>query len=106
MPIAWPPRACDRLLVEVNERQPRTFGEALLHVSDVHAIVEHTSALPALLTHPGDSSISRSGAAILELVPGRACIQFGIGSVPNVVATMLKDRHDPACTPSSCPMAS
>jgi itaconate CoA-transferase len=40
-------RACDRLLVEVNERMPRTFGEALLHVSDVHAIVEHTSPQPS-----------------------------------------------------------
>ena len=87
-------QACDRLLVEVNEHQPRTFGEALLHVSDVHAIVEHTSAFPALVTHPGDELDQQIGRHILELVPERACIQFGIGSVPNVVAAMLKDRHD------------
>ena len=35
-------RAWDHLIVEVNERMPRTFGEALLHVSEVHTIVEHT----------------------------------------------------------------
>jgi itaconate CoA-transferase len=87
-------RACDRLIVEVNEHMPRTFGEALLHVSDVHAIVEHTSALPEFSVAIGGETDQQIGRSILELVPERACVQFGIGSVPNAVAAMLKDHQD------------
>jgi itaconate CoA-transferase len=87
-------RACDRLIVEVNERMPRTFGEALLHVSEVHAVVEHTSTLPEQLTPPAGELDQQIGRSILELVSERACIQFGIGSVPNAVAAMLKDHKD------------
>jgi itaconate CoA-transferase len=87
-------RACDRLIVEVNERMPRTFGEALLHVSEVHAIVEHPSELPEFLVPPANELDQQIGRSILELVPERACIQFGIGSVPNAVAAMLKDHRD------------
>jgi itaconate CoA-transferase len=87
-------RACDHLLVEVNECMPRTFGEAFLHVSEVHAIIEHTSALPEILTPPAGEIERQIGRAILELVPERACVQFGIGSIPNAVAAMLKDHRD------------
>ncbi|MDD5648000.1 MAG: 4-hydroxybutyrate--acetyl-CoA CoA transferase, partial [Dehalococcoidia bacterium] len=38
-------RCCKRLIVEVNKNQPRVFGDSLLHVSEVDAIVEHTSPL-------------------------------------------------------------
>jgi itaconate CoA-transferase len=87
-------RVCDRLIVEVNERMPRTFGEALLPVSEVHAIVEYLSALPEFTVPPGGTIDQQIGRYILELVPERACLQFGIGSVPNAVAAMLKDHHD------------
>ena len=36
-------RVCDRLLVEVNEHMPRTFGEALLPVSDGSASLPKAS---------------------------------------------------------------
>jgi itaconate CoA-transferase len=65
-----------------------------LHVSEVHAIVEHTSALPEVLTPPAGEIERQIGHAILELVPERACVQFGIGSIPNAVAAMLKDHRD------------
>jgi itaconate CoA-transferase len=87
-------RACDRLLVEVNEYMPRTFGEALLHVSEVHAIVEHPSVLPEFTVPPGGAIDQQIGRHILELVPERACLQIGIGSVPNAVAAMLQDHQD------------
>ena len=34
-------RSAKRLLVEVNPNMPRVFGESLLHVSEVDAIVEN-----------------------------------------------------------------
>mgnify|MGYP001049922936 CR=1 FL=1 len=32
---------CERLIVEVNENMPRVFGDSLLHISEVDAIVEN-----------------------------------------------------------------
>jgi itaconate CoA-transferase len=87
-------RACDRLLVEVNEHMPRTFGEALLHVSEVHALIEHPSALPELTVAPAGALEHQIGRYILELAPPHACLQFGIGSVPNAVAALLQDHRD------------
>jgi itaconate CoA-transferase len=87
-------RVSDRLLVEVNEHMPRTFGEALLHVSEVHALIEHTSALPEFTVAPAGAIDQQIGLYILELVPEHACLQFGIGSVPNAVAAILQDHRD------------
>src|SRR5512139_4034024 len=42
-------RHCRRLIVEVNRHMPRVFGDSLLHVSEVDAIVEHDAPLPELI---------------------------------------------------------
>lgn len=39
-------RAAKRLIVEVNPNMPRVFGDSLLHISEVDAIVENAVALP------------------------------------------------------------
>jgi itaconate CoA-transferase len=87
-------RACARLLVEVNARMPRTCGDALLPVSAGHAIVEQTSALPERLAPPAQALDRQLGRAILALVPEHACVQFGIGNVPNALAAMLQDHRE------------
>ena len=38
-------RKAKRIIVEVNENMPRTFGECLLHISDVDMIVENSPPL-------------------------------------------------------------
>lgn len=83
-----------RTIVEVNPNLPRTFGAGLLHVSDVHAIVEGAGAIPAL-AHPDAGTDDKAIAEIIvPMVPDRACVQFGIGGVPNVVASRLSDHKD------------
>ena len=42
-------RHCRRLIVEVNRHMPRVFGDSLLHVSEVDAIVEHDAPLAELI---------------------------------------------------------
>jgi acyl-CoA hydrolase len=86
--------AYHRLIVEVNEHMPRTFGEALLPVAEVHAIVEYPSGLPELPVHAAGKIDQQIGQYTLELVLEHAGIQFGIGSVPNAVAAILKERMD------------
>jgi itaconate CoA-transferase len=88
-------RSAKRLLVEVNEHMPRVFGEgAQLHVSEVDAIVENhvpLLELPERGPAPEDEAI---GHIIAGLVPEGACLQMGVGALPNLVCASLKDRND------------
>ena len=88
-------RAAKRLIVEVNENMPRVNGVgAELHVSEVHAIVENhlpLLELPICNPAPADEVISRT---IAGLVPDGACLQMGVGALPNLVCAQLKDRKD------------
>lgn len=87
-------REAKRLIVEVNPNMPRTFGDSCLHVSEVSAIIENDCPLVEIPARPAtelDHQISRS---IVEMVPDRACLQFGVGGVPNAVCAALKDHKD------------
>ena len=74
---------------------PRVHGDgAELHVSEVDAIVENhvpLLELPSRGPGPEDEAISRT---ITGLVPDGACLQMGVGALPNLVCAALVDRND------------
>ncbi len=87
-------RHARHLVVEVNENMPRVFGDSLLHISEVDAVVENH--VPLLETkppapRPEDEII---GQHLAELVPDGATLQLGIGGLPNAVARHLGGRRD------------
>ena len=87
-------RIAKKLIVEVNPRMPRAFGDSSVHISEVSAIVENESPLfsvPSRQPTPLDILISKH---IVEMVPDRACLQIGIGGVPNAVCAALHDHKD------------
>ncbi len=87
-------RHCKRLIVEVNENMPRVFGDSLLHVSEVDAIVENhvpLQELPAPDLEPEDPII---GKIIAEMVPDGATIQLGFGGIPSAIASSLSNHKD------------
>jgi itaconate CoA-transferase len=88
-------RAAKRLIVEVNANMPRVSGSgAELHVSEVDAIVENNVPLlelPVRAPTPEDEVIGRM---IASLVPDGACLQMGVGALPNLVCAELRDRND------------
>lgn len=86
--------AADLVILEVNERLPRTFGDTHVHVQDVDLFVEHTQEVPSL-PHVEPSETDRMiGNYIAELVEDGSTIQLGIGNIPNAVAAALKDKKD------------
>jgi itaconate CoA-transferase len=87
-------RDCDMLLVEVNENMPRVFGDNLIHISDVDAVVENHAPLIELEDRPISEKDRIIGTKIAEMVPDGACLQFGIGGIPNAVAKFLTDHKD------------
>ena len=80
------------LLLEVNPNYPRTFGDTMIHISQVTALVE--SDRPILCVQPApytevDAVIGKYGASLVE---DGSTIQLGIGNIPNAVANELKTK--------------
>jgi itaconate CoA-transferase len=88
-------RAAKHLIVEVNDQMPRVYGSlAQLHVSEVEAIVENNVPLlevPVGNSGPEDTAI---GKMIAEMVPDGACLQMGVGALPDLVCAQLRGRKD------------
>ncbi len=83
-----------RIFVEVNEKQPRCLCGTQLHVSQVDAIVENTHDMPVLPPVVIDETSRIIGGLIAEQIPDGACIQLGIGAIPDATGMALKTKHD------------
>lgn len=87
-------RAARRTIVEVNKHIPRVFGDSMIHVSEVDAIVENHVPLFEMPERPPSTEEETIGEIVAEMVPDGACLQMGIGAIPNVVCQHLKQRRD------------
>lgn len=83
-----------RLIIEVNEDMPKVFGQSTIHVSQVDAIVEHTEELDELKPKTMSEEERIIGEQIAELVPNGACLQMGIGGLPDAVCSALINHKD------------
>ncbi len=83
-----------RVFVEVNRNQPRAVCGAQLHISRVDAIIEHDTELPVLPAPKLDEISLTIGGYIAERIPDGACIQLGIGAIPDATGMALKTKHD------------
>ncbi len=83
-----------KLIVEVNRNMPRVFGDSLLHISEVDAVVEND--VPLLEIGPGEPKPEDEiiGKLISEMIPDGATIQLGVGGIPNAVAAQLSGHKD------------
>jgi itaconate CoA-transferase len=87
-------RTARKLIVEVNPKMPRAFGDSCVHISQVAAIVENDCPLfsvPMRVPSELDRQISRY---IVEMVPDRATLQIGVGGVPNAVCDAMVGHKD------------
>ena len=82
-----------KVLLEVNDKLPRVQGDNFIHVSDVTAVVEEADSKPLSAIPPVQASeIDHQIAEHImgEMMDG-ACIQLGIGGLPNIVGKMIAD---------------
>jgi itaconate CoA-transferase len=87
-------RHCKMLMVEVNENMPRVFGDSLLHISEVDAIVENHVPLQEMIPQEPKPEDEIIGRYIAEMVPDGATIQLGFGGIPSAVAYSLVGHKD------------
>ena len=83
-----------RIFLEVNRELPRAVCGTQIHVSRVDAVIENDHALPVLPQSAPDELSRTIGGYIAELIPDGACIQLGIGAIPDAVGAALKSKHD------------
>jgi acyl-CoA hydrolase len=86
--------AAEIVVLEVNDKLPRTFGDTHVHIDDVDYFVEYSQAPPTLPSPEPDEIALRIGANIAKLVDDGSTIQLGIGEIPNAAALSLKDKKD------------
>ena len=80
--------------IEANARMPRTCGENQVHMGEVagwctadYALHESPPAVPGAR----DEQIA---AFVAERVPDGACLQIGVGRIPNALLAALRGRSD------------
>jgi acyl-CoA hydrolase len=81
------------LIVETSESMPHAFGSgAAIHVSEVDYIVEGDHAPMPELPNPRPTEVDRAVARLIagEVEDG-ACLQIGIGGMPNAVCSLLAE---------------
>ena len=80
--------------VEANPYMPRTTGRNNIHLSQVAGWCQtERPLLEVPPPEPGEIDL-RIAHHVAERIPDRACIQAGIGSIPNGVLSALHDRRD------------
>ena len=88
--------ACEgakHIIVEVNENMPRCLGgfESEIHISQVEAIVEGEN--PPIFELPAGGPATEIDKKVAEMIvneiPNGACLQLGIGGMPNAVGSLI-----------------
>ena len=84
----------DYVLAVVNKYVPRAFGDAFIHISQIDYFIEDDQ--PLMEGHIAeisetDAAIGRHCAALIE---DGACLQMGIGAIPNAVLSQLGGHKD------------
>jgi itaconate CoA-transferase len=92
--ISTAARHCRKLIVEVNPRMPRVFGDSLLHIDEVDVVVEHEADLIEITPTPPRPEAETIGRAIAGMIPDGATLQLGVGGIPDAVTDYLGDHRD------------
>jgi acyl-CoA hydrolase len=86
--------AADMVVLEINENLPWTYGDTLVHLSEVDYVVENTIPLLEIPSMPKEDWQEKIGAQIAGLIPDGATLQFGIGGIPDAITGHLMDKND------------
>ncbi len=83
-----------RVIVQVNPKMPRVFGNSFIHVDDVARIVEAEADLPELPSAPAGPIERAIAEHLAPLIPDGATLQLGIGAIPDALIAQLSGRTD------------
>jgi acyl-CoA hydrolase len=83
------------IIAQVNKQMPRTHGDGIIHISEIHTMVSVDEALPEVnYGNRVDETAMTIGRFCAELIEDRSTLQMGIGAIPDAVLSCLKDHKD------------
>lgn len=108
--IAFSGQECSRIiLAQVNKFMPRTFGDPIIHESRITAAIRADIPLVEVPTPTISQDDRKIGQFIADQIPDGACLQIGVGGIPNAVLDALHDHkhlglHTEAITDGVLPL--
>jgi acyl-CoA hydrolase len=82
------------VVAQLNASMPRTLGDSFVRIEQIDLAVEVDQPPHEHHVDPIGDVERRIGEFVAELVPDRATLQMGIGSIPGAVALALRDKRD------------
>lgn len=82
------------VIAQVNKNMPRTFGDGILHVSEIDYLVEVDVPIFAHEVTPFSAEEEKIGEFVASLIENKSTLQMGIGSIPNAALSKLKNHKD------------
>lgn len=82
------------VIAQVNPQMPRTFGDGILHVSEIDYLVDVNEPIYGHEPEPFTQEEEKIGGYIASLISDRSTLQMGIGSIPNAALSKLKNHKD------------
>lgn len=82
------------VIAQVNKNMPRTFGDGILHVSEIDYLVEVDVPIYANEVVPFSMEEEKIGTYIASLIEDKSTLQMGIGSIPNAALSKLTNHKN------------
>jgi 4-hydroxybutyrate CoA-transferase len=82
-------RVAGRVIAEVNPEMPYCYGDTRVPVSAFAALVDAEQPLPSHSARPPSPEDVRIAEHVRALLPDRATLQIGLGSVPEALVALL-----------------
>ena len=88
-------RNAKHIIAQVNKQMPRSHGDGVIHINDIHTLVEIDEALPEVnYSLKIDETAKIIGKYCAELIEDRSSLQMGIGAIPDAVLSCLNNHKD------------
>jgi acyl-CoA hydrolase len=82
------------VVAQVNPQMPRTFGDGILHVSEIDYLVEVDMPIYGHEPEPFIDIEEKIGSYVASLIEDKSTLQMGIGSIPNAALSKLIHHKD------------
>lgn len=82
------------VIAQVNPQMPRTFGDGIIHVSEIDYLVEVDVPIYAHEEAPFSKEEEKIGKHVASLIEDQSTLQMGIGSIPNAALAQLTNHKD------------
>ncbi|MEY2629685.1 MAG: hypothetical protein RLZZ469_580 [Bacteroidota bacterium] len=82
------------VIAQVNPQMPRTFGDGILHESEIDYLVAVDEPIFGHEPTPFSKEEEKIGEYVASLIEDRSTLQMGIGSIPNAALSKLTNHKD------------